>query len=106
MSESAAVPGLQVLDNIGEEITSLWKAYHQLLTQVQWWGRSSPSPPIAAGPYDQRTQSITVQATQMEIVRSMAKLDVIATEVQSNTATAQVHTTTVEPQHVGKAPPP
>eukprot|EP00975_Prorocentrum_lima_P040511 8505716-Prorocentrum_lima.AAC.1 len=45
----------------------------------------------------------------------MAQLNVIATEVQSNITTmgsssnessAQAHTTTVGPQHAGKAPPP
>eukprot|EP00975_Prorocentrum_lima_P029370 6166913-Prorocentrum_lima.AAC.1 len=71
MPKSAAELCLQVFDSDGVNITSLWKAYHQQLNQVQWLGRSSQcSPPITAGPYDQQTQSITVQANMLDIIRA------------------------------------
>eukprot|EP00975_Prorocentrum_lima_P055530 11644284-Prorocentrum_lima.AAC.1 len=83
MPKSAAELSLEVFDCNGVNITPLWKSYHQLLSQVQWWGRSSQcSPPITAGPYDQQTQSITVKATMLDLVRATAELDVIVTEVQ------------------------
>eukprot|EP00975_Prorocentrum_lima_P021049 4431315-Prorocentrum_lima.AAC.1 len=74
--KSAAELCLQVFDSDGITITPSWKAYHQLLNQVQWWGRSNQcSPPITAGPYNPQTQSITVQATMLNVVHAIAQLD-------------------------------
>eukprot|EP00975_Prorocentrum_lima_P061574 12880702-Prorocentrum_lima.AAC.1 len=86
MPKSAAELSLQVFDSNGVGVTELWKSYHQLLTQVQWWGLRSPLPPITAEPYNQQTRSITVQATMIIILRAIARLDAIVTEVQTNTA--------------------
>eukprot|EP00975_Prorocentrum_lima_P035536 7470835-Prorocentrum_lima.AAC.1 len=53
---------LKVLDSSDRDITAMWKAYHELLSNVLWWGLIDQCPPaITVGPYDPSRNCINVK---------------------------------------------